>query len=307
MGDVPASIPLTYAAVVDEICRFTDLPPAEVADRVWREALTPGCNIVAEVPAFGVTAHRFDEAMARLYAQGIGFVFSGLVYWCVPYRQSWSHHAVARIQRYAQRQPPGQPIRILMLGDGTGNDSLLLASHGWQVDYFDVPGSRTFDLACRRFRHHGALDHGVRLVTEYAQVPVGHYDAVFSFEVLEHLPDPVTAIADMARFLKPGGIALVTEAFSGVTAALPTHLAANLRYSGRTPWLFDAAGLRLSWYATAPLFKPYEFTKQEGVSQALWRDQQLVKAWLKARWHAGRQSPTDTAAGRTALPGNLTT
>lgn len=36
------------------------------------------------------------------------------------------------------------------------------------------------------------------------------YDCVFSFEVLEHLPHPQRAMAEMARVLRPGGMLLLT-------------------------------------------------------------------------------------------------
>jgi 2-polyprenyl-3-methyl-5-hydroxy-6-metoxy-1,4-benzoquinol methylase len=36
------------------------------------------------------------------------------------------------------------------------------------------------------------------------------YETVFSFEVLEHLPHPQLAIAEMARVLAPGGVLLIT-------------------------------------------------------------------------------------------------
>lgn len=42
------------------------------------------------------------------------------------------------------------------------------------------------------------------------QLASGLYDTVFCFEVLEHLPHPQRAVAEMARVLKPGGVLLVS-------------------------------------------------------------------------------------------------
>lgn len=42
------------------------------------------------------------------------------------------------------------------------------------------------------------------------QIPDAAYDTVFSFEVLEHLPHPQRAMAEMARVLRPGGVLLLT-------------------------------------------------------------------------------------------------
>ncbi len=43
-----------------------------------------------------------------------------------------------------------------------------------------------------------------------SEIPSATYDTVFSFEVLEHLPHPQRAVAEMARVLKPGGVLLVS-------------------------------------------------------------------------------------------------
>ncbi|HRN52184.1 MAG TPA: class I SAM-dependent methyltransferase [Gemmatimonadaceae bacterium] len=42
------------------------------------------------------------------------------------------------------------------------------------------------------------------------EIPSASYDCVFSFEVLEHLPHPQRAMAEMARVLKPGGVLLLS-------------------------------------------------------------------------------------------------
>lgn len=42
------------------------------------------------------------------------------------------------------------------------------------------------------------------------EIPSASYDTVFSFEVLEHLPHPQRAVAEMARVLRPGGVLLVS-------------------------------------------------------------------------------------------------
>jgi len=46
----------------------------------------------------------------------------------------------------------------------------------------------------------------VRTPLEKADLPPNHYDVVVMIDVIEHLPDPKTAIKEIARILKPGGI-----------------------------------------------------------------------------------------------------
>ena len=261
-GLVP--LPLSYEAVVDEICRFTQVPTAEVARRVWREALEPGWNVGRDVEAFGVTPHHYDELMETLYREGMGFIFETLVYWANPIRQEWSRKAVQRLLRYsaAKRADPAE-LSLLVLGDGVGNDAIFLARNGFKVDYFDVPGSKTYDFAVKRFAHYALLNQSVRLISNYRSCFEKQYDAVLSLEVLEHLPDPRAAIADIGRILKPGGIAIITEAFGLTPSDLPTHLKCNVKLDGRTPFLFHERGMKLSWYSRTPLFKPMEFVRVE--------------------------------------------
>jgi SAM-dependent methyltransferase len=255
-------LPLAFDEIVDEIVRFTDLKRAEVEHRVWMHAIDPGWNVRQDVFRFGVTPHQFDERMLELYREGDGFIFDSLVFWAQAGRPHWATRSRERIEHYARasnRERGG--IRILIHGDGVGNESLFLAHSGYRIDYFDVPGSRTFDFAVKRFAYHGFLDNAIRPVVEYDQCLNQQYDVVISFEVLEHLPDPVQAIHDISAMLKVGGIALITEDFDDVVEHLPTHLKANARLAGRTPFLFLKDGMLLTWYSRKPLFKPYEFTK----------------------------------------------
>jgi SAM-dependent methyltransferase len=114
-----------------------------------------------------------------------------------------------------------------MLGDGSGGDTLAVwreFGEALSVYYFDLPGSRTFEFAMNRFSKYAVP---CKILNKYEQIPRVHFDAVISLEVLEHLPDPNAAIYDMWGFLKPGGIALVTESFNGVQSRFPTHLYEN--------------------------------------------------------------------------------
>lgn len=252
----------SYEGIVEEIASCIDLPADEVRHRVWMEALDLGWNVLRDVEFFHVRPYVFDDRMLELYRQGDGFIFETMVFWSRPYRQKWTAHAIDRIRMYADRkQVPLSSLRVLMMGDGCGSDSLALAEHGIPVDYFDIPGSKTFEFAVRRFRKHGVLDNGVSIVTRHEDCLKQIYDATLSFEVLEHLPDPQAAVQDMFRCLKQNGIALLTEAFGGVAPAFPTHLKSNLRFCGKLPLMCHRSGLLLTWASTDPAQKPLEFVK----------------------------------------------
>lgn len=57
--------------------------------------------------------------------------------------------------------------------------------------------------------------------------PDGSFDAIMCTEVLEHLPDPVAALSELNRLLKPGGYLLLTAPFASLTHFAPFHFASG--------------------------------------------------------------------------------
>jgi SAM-dependent methyltransferase len=281
------NLPLSFAAIVDEIVRFTSLSRDEVEYRVWHQALLPGSNVLEDAARFNITPYVYDQQMESLYREGNGFIFETLVYWAKSSRYCWSHCAAERIRHYTDgKKCTPSEVSILMLGDGTGNDTLYLASAGYTVDYFDVPRSKTYDFAVKRFDHYGFLGKTITPLATYEACLNRKYDVVVSFEVLEHLSEPMRTIADIAQMLKVNGIALITEDFGDIAPHLPTHLRANSRYRGRTPFMFLRHDLFMTWYNHEMLFKPFEFTKLNRVSLRHWlillRDYNVRSTYLES-------------------------
>lgn len=68
------------------------------------------------------------------------------------------------------------------------------------------------------------------IVSDITSIPVqdGSFDAVMCTEVLEHVPDPVAALKELNRVLRPGGYLLLTAPFASLTHFAPYHFASGL-------------------------------------------------------------------------------
>lgn len=74
------------------------------------------------------------------------------------------------------------------------------------------------------------------IVSDITAIPVedGSFDAVMCIEVFEHLPDPLAALAEFARILKPGGHLILTAPF-----ASGTHFAPYYFYTGFSRYFYE--------------------------------------------------------------------
>ncbi len=107
------------------------------------------------------------------------------------------------IHRWAAgRIPAGAVVVDLACGDGRLG-RVLGADVTWiGLDFVER-------LARRAVRYTGGRPAAVADVT-MAPVRSASADVVTCFEVLEHLPDPAAAVAEMARIVRPGGVLLLS-------------------------------------------------------------------------------------------------
>jgi SAM-dependent methyltransferase len=97
----------------------------------------------------------------------------------------------------------GGPGRVLDIGCGRGFLLDAFRRRGW-----DVHGTELDERSSAHAREVLGID--VRLGPDAASSwPDGHFDAVTLWHVIEHLPEPVQALATARRLLRPGGVLLV--------------------------------------------------------------------------------------------------
>lgn len=67
------------------------------------------------------------------------------------------------------------------------------------------------------------------IVSDILSIPLPDLsvDAIMCTEVLEHIPDPLGAIKEFGRLLKPGGYLLITAPFASLTHFAPYHFASG--------------------------------------------------------------------------------
>lgn len=76
----------------------------------------------------------------------------------------------------------------------------------------------------------------IDIVSDITFIPVddSSFDAVMCVEVMEHIPDPIRALSELNRVLKPGGFLIITAPFCSLSHYTPYHF-----YSGFNRYFFE--------------------------------------------------------------------
>lgn len=129
------------------------------------------------------------------------------------------------------------------VGTGTGFVAAGLVSHAAQVHGFDA-SAEMLDVARKNLAGYPNVE--LRQSSGDAlPLPDQSQDGVFANMYLHHAPDPLRAITEMVRLLKPGGVLCITD--------LDTHTHTWQREQMADLWLgFDRQQIR-DWFAQAGL------------------------------------------------------
>jgi SAM-dependent methyltransferase len=107
---------------------------------------------------------------------------------------NYNRYLLDTIRRHAK---PGD--RILDFGAGTGQFALPLHQQHFQVTALEPDASMSRRIAAT----------GVATVTSHTELAPASFDLVYSLNVLEHIMDDVTALAQLHAVLKPNGALLI--------------------------------------------------------------------------------------------------
>jgi SAM-dependent methyltransferase len=99
--------------------------------------------------------------------------------------------------------------KILEIGSGFGTLAKLLSEAGFK-NYRGIEVDK--DMAEFTNRNIGNCFQNITL-EEFAQNTEEKFDLIFSFEVLEHLPDPLAGIGSIKKLLNEGGVFIGTSPF----------------------------------------------------------------------------------------------
>jgi SAM-dependent methyltransferase len=241
--------PLSIEQMTDLVVACFGWPREEVSRRLRREHACSGVNVAEDVIARGVPPFVWSDALALFYETTQAFVYELLIYNSQPERIQLRKTLLQIVSDEQSRR--GRPVSVLLWGDGLGFDSLAvgLAFEDADVTYFEI-SDLSSQFAARMFRGHA---HNVRVTRQLSEGDRGRYDVVAAIDVMEHVPDPQAWIADVATALRPGGVAVIKEAFDAVIASRPTHLKQSAwRFAYRTPRLFERGGFVTERYGNFP-------------------------------------------------------
>jgi len=145
-------------------------------------------------------ANSIEQAAASLFDAKAGS-------WADKYATSLSPRLTVFREATIRFVPAGG--RVIDFGCGAGVIALALAEAGYEVEGLDISGDMINAAKFRAEQSQLMAKFEVGDTEAFARLG-SDFDAVVSSSVLEYLPNPVQAVKEMARRLRPGGHVILT-------------------------------------------------------------------------------------------------
>lgn len=196
-----------------------EAPTYEVWRRQLREALEP---VSAPPPAPVIATPKFGPSLPPLPPSAHS-------------REEIHGFNQRERDRWMQARAASVPVgsRVLDIGAGTCPYRELFAHCDYRThDFKQYEGVKLGNT-----HEYGHIDY----VSDVASIPApdASFDLILCTEVLEHVPEPIAALREMTRLLRPGGRLLVTAPLGSGLHQLPFHF-----YGGYTPGWYQHFGAR---------------------------------------------------------------
>lgn len=141
---------------------------------------------------------------------------------------------------------------MLEIGCSAGYGTQLLAQYAREVTAVDIDAEA--------IEHAASSSNITFLLVDGRELPFPDkfFDAVVSFEVIEHVKDPHRFLQEIKRVIKPGGIVILSTPDHSVSAAMGIRHSKKLHIS---PLNFDSFSSLVKSYFSSPKFYGQYFLK----------------------------------------------
>ncbi|MEO5935587.1 MAG: methyltransferase domain-containing protein [Terriglobales bacterium] len=196
------------AAALTELVAFTGYP-AERVQQLWHESHKE----LAKNWQAAAIPENDHVRMKEWYRQNSGLYLFNISSHNLEYKKLISNLRMLRMGNGA----------CLDYGAGNGEIVLEWAARGHAATYFDVDGETLRFARWRSEQRQLAVEFATTKEELRKNSDGGCFDTIFSFDVLEHLPDLEGELGFLASLLKPGGV-LLCDVPAGATKNHPMHL-----------------------------------------------------------------------------------
>jgi ArsR family transcriptional regulator len=182
--------------------RFTAPEPGP-----WAEAWALASRALGQDPVAARDRHALERVLAARAARSRSFFDAVAPEWDA-LRKVWNDDAL-RARALARVLP--RDLVVADIGTGTGTLALELAQAGMRVIAVDH-SKAMLDATQRKLDEAGTEGVELRLgEAEALPLADGEADAAFAHLVLQYLPTPGRALAELARVVRPGGAVVVVD------------------------------------------------------------------------------------------------